>query len=292
MPIAALLAFTVGLGPVAAPTPDPGCAWRATAVALARSATAAAVDGTDARAVAIRDLLQRVGITATAAPTCTGRGTARSPGQLLDLDDWYLTLPTGAQGDPDVVNQPELAAYTDRWFHLDDAGDGVAFTADVGGATTGGSSYPRSELREMAGTEHASWSNTTGTHTLSVRQAVTALPSAKPHVVTAQIHDAQSDVLEVRLEGERLLAEYADGSKDVTIDPAYVLGTPYDLTITATDGHVQVTYDGKQVFDEPIAGSGWYFKTGSYVQSNPDKGDSADAVATVVLYSLKLTHAA
>jgi hypothetical protein len=76
----------------------------------------------------------------------------------------------------------------------------VVFTADAGGVTTKNSTYPRSELREMNGDEMASWSNRTGTHTLSVRQAVTELPKAKPELVTAQIHDAESDVMEVRLE--------------------------------------------------------------------------------------------
>ena len=34
---------------------------------------------------------------------------ARVPGDLIDLTDWYLTLPTGKQGDPDTVENPELA---------------------------------------------------------------------------------------------------------------------------------------------------------------------------------------
>ena len=97
--------------------------------------------------------------------------------------------------------------------------------------TTSGSSYPRTELREMNGAKLAAWSNTQGTHTLTVRQAVTALPAAKPDVVTAQIHDAEDDVMEVRLESGKLIAQYNDGRTDVTLDPRYTLGTavrPHD----------------------------------------------------------------
>jgi hypothetical protein len=39
-----------------------------------------------------------------------------------------------------------------------------------------------------------------------------------------------------------------------------------------------------------VSGSGWYFKSGSYVQSNLDRGDQADAVSEVVIYSLQVTH--
>jgi hypothetical protein len=215
---------------------------------------------------------------------------ARYPGDVLDLSNWYLTLPTGEEGDPDDVYQPALTTYAGSYFRLNDTRDGVVFTANAGGVTTPNSSYPRSELREMSGENKASWSNVRGTHTLCVRQAVTRLPQVKPHVVTAQIHDAEDDVMQVRLEGERLIVGYQDGGSEIVIDPAYRLGTPYDLRIVAADSHVEVYYNGELKADIPESGSGWYFKSGSYVQSNPDQGDQADAVAEVVMYSLQVSH--
>jgi hypothetical protein len=215
---------------------------------------------------------------------------ARNPGELLDLRNWYLTLPTGAEGDPDTVEQPALATYSSAWFGLDAARKGVVFTANAGGATTSGSSYPRSELREMNGTEKAAWSNKSGTHVLEVRQAVLAVPPAKPEVVTAQIHDSSDDVMEVRLEGERLIAQYDDGNEDITIDPAYRLGTPFNLRVVAAGGRVEVFYNGVRKAEIARSGSGWYFKTGSYLQSNTSKGDRPDAVARVVIYSARVTH--
>ena len=187
---------------------------------------------------------------------------------------------------------PKLADFSGNAFHLNDAKDGVVFTANAGGVTTSGSSYPRSELREMDGNSHASWTNTHGTHTLTVRQAVTTLPKAKPEVVTAQIHDANDDVLEIRLEGSTLIAQYNDGKTGVTLDPHYKLGTAYDLTLTAAGGRIRVDYNGAKKLDIAKRGSGWYFKSGSYVQSNTSKGDKASAAAVVVIYGLAVKHSA
>ena len=219
-------------------------------------------------------------------------GNATLPADVLDLTNWYLTLPTGQPGDPDTVEQPELARYNSTWFRLNDARDGVVFTADAGGVTTKNSTYPRSELREMKGQEKASWSNTTGTHILAVREAVTALPQVKPDVVTAQIHDSESDVVEVRLEGTRLIAQYDDGGTDVTLDPGYTLGTAYDLKIVATGGRIEISYNGVQKAVIQQSGSGWYFKAGSYMQSNISKGERPDAAGVVVIYALSVTHSA
>ena len=226
----------------------------------------------------------------TPAPTPAPAGTPEVPGQLLDLSNWKLTLPTGQEGRPEEIVQPALSSFTDDFFRLNDARDGVVFTANAGGVTTSGSSYPRSELREMNGQEQASWSNTAGTHVLRVREAVTQLPAVKPHVVAAQIHDADDDVIEVRVEGRRLLVQYNDGDDDATLDPAYALGTPYDLEIVAADGHIRVSYNGTQKADIVTTGSGWYFKAGSYVQSNLSRGDAPDAQGQVVLYALKVEH--
>jgi Alginate lyase len=216
--------------------------------------------------------------------------TAAAAARILDTSGWYLTLPTGSKGKPDTVEPPDLAGYSSKWFHLTSGKDGVVFTANAGGVTTSGSSYPRSELREMDGSRLAGWSNTQGTHTLTVREAVTTLPSAKPDVVTAQIHDSSDDVMEVRLEGSKLIAQYNDGRTDVTLDSHYELGTPYDLTITASGGRIRVYYNGAKKLDIAKRGSGWYFKAGSYVQSNTSKGDKASTVGVVVIYRVTATH--
>jgi Alginate lyase len=218
------------------------------------------------------------------------QGAANKPGDLLDLENWFLTLPIGPAGDPDSIDQPELLDYRSEWFDLTPDGTGVVFRAPAGGVTTKNSKYPRSELREMNGEEKAAWSNTEGTHTLETRQAITEVPRTKPEVVSAQIHDGGDDVLQIRLEGPTLVAQYDDGREQIVIDPVYRLGTPYDLRIVAADGRITVFYNGQRRAEIERSGSSWYWKIGAYTQSNPERGEDADAEGVVVVYSLSIEH--
>lgn len=217
-------------------------------------------------------------------------GRANVPADLLDLSNWKLTLPTGDEGSPREVLAGALSRFSNEFFKVDDSRNGVVFTAKVGGATTKNSHYPRSELREMQGGENAAWSNPGGTHTLEVREAILAVPKAKPEVVAAQIHDGDDDVLQIRLEGERLTAQADDGKTEQLLDPAYRLGTPYDLKILAEDGRIDVFYNGAKKAELHKSGSGWYFKVGAYVQSSVEKGDAEGTPGSVAVYSLKVSH--
>ena len=217
-------------------------------------------------------------------------GNANLPADLIDLSYWYLTLPTGAPGSPETIENPNLEKFTNEAFKLNNSRDGVVFSARAGGVTTKNSHYPRSELREMNGGAKASWSNTTGSHTLDVCEAITKTPTTKPEVVAAQIHDASDDVMQIRLEGKTLMVQYNDGKTETVIDPNYVLGTPYNVRIVAEGGKVDVLYNGEKKAELPLSGSGWYWKVGAYVQSNTEKGESPDATGEVTVYSLKCVH--
>ena len=218
-------------------------------------------------------------------------GNANLPADVIDLGYWYLTLPTGAEGTPDTIENPNLAKFANEFFKLNSSRDGVVFSARADGVTTKNSSYPRSELREMNGSEKASWSNTSGSHTLDVCEAITKTPSTKPEVVAAQIHDGSDDVMQIRLEGKTLMVQYNDGKTETVIDPNYALGTPYNVRIVAEGGKVDVLYNGQKKAELPLSGSGWYWKVGAYVQSSTDKGESPDATGEVTVYSLRCVHA-
>ena len=138
--------------------------------------------------------------------------------------------------------------FTNEAFSVNGAGDGVVFSAPAGGVTTENSKLPRSELREMNGGEKAAWTNTSGTHTLEVCQAITKVPPAKPEVVAAQIHDGNDDVVQIRLEDKTLIVQYDDGKSEVVIDPDYALGTPYHVRIVAGDRQ------GRGVLQRPAEG--------------------------------------
>ena len=220
--------------------------------------------------------------------------TITVPADVLDLTNWKLTLPVAAEDSDHAaeVEQPLLVTYTSEYFRLTDAADGAVFRATVDGATTGGSQYPRSELREMTGdgAEKAAWSTTSGRHVLSLRAAITHLPVAKPQVVVAQVHDAEDDVLMIRLNGPRQLFVEHDGDNLGDLDADYVLGTPFDAEIVAENGRIAVFYNGVEKVDTAISSSGDYFKAGCYTQSNTSKGDEPDAYGETVIYRLNVTH--
>lgn len=219
---------------------------------------------------------------------------ASTPATVLDLANWKLTLPveTSRSGNPDEIKQPELGWFTQSpHFELNNQKNGVIFRANVEGATTKGSSYPRSELREMtdSGKQLASWSSFSGTHTMFIKQAITHLPVVKSEVVAGQIHDASDDVIMIRLNGKRLFVE---GSRQVIgeLDPTYNLGTTFSVKIVASDGRIKVYYNDVQKVDYVKSGQGYYFKAGCYSLSNLSKGDQAGAYGEVVIYDLQVSH--
>jgi hypothetical protein len=206
-------------------------------------------------------------------------------------------LPIGHPGHPVEIRQPQLGGFPgDAHFHLDPRLGGVVFRAPVGGVTTKNSTYPRSELREMTpgGSREARWSNQAGQHILTLSEAITATPRVKPHVVVAQVHDADDDVVMVRLEGRRLFVE-SDGDEVGLLDPDYRLGSRFTIGIVASPGGVRVFHraDGAtqtQVVHVGKVGGGMYFKVGCYTQSNRSRGDAPAAYGEVVVYALAVRH--
>lgn len=224
------------------------------------------------------------------------------PAGVLDLTNWKLTLPIGKEQDEaDEVEQPKLGKFQDpNFFHVNATRDGVVFRANAGGATTSGSGYPRSELREMTdnGKKEADWSNKSGTHTMTVVEAIAATPEVKPEVAAGQIHGEEDVVAMVRLEKKHLFVE-SDGDEAGDLDNNYQLGTKFKLEMKATPEGVFITYNDTKTVKIDQVGGGNYFKAGCYTQASdhrqedddPDqKYDKPDAYGEVVIYSLKVEH--
>ena len=93
----------------------------------------------------------------------------------------------------------------------------------------------------------------------------------------------------VRLEGQRLFIE-RNKTGDVELDPAYVLGTSFNLRIEAGNGRVKVWYNDVLSMDWETVRTGCYFKAGCYTQSNVEKGDKPDAYGEVVITALAISH--
>ncbi len=218
--------------------------------------------------------------------------SAEVPAGILNLQSWQLTLPIDRDGDdrPDLVDTRKLATFADpKFFHVNDAQSGVVLRAHCGGVTTRNSSYPRCELRELTadGKRLADWSTADAVvHRLSVRLSIEHLPKVKPHVVCVQIHDADDDLMMVRLEREKLFIERND-LPAVMLNRHYALGTSFDVVIEAGRGRVRVFYNADLKMDWNIDAPGCYFKAGCYTQSNISKGDDAEAYAEVVIDRLE-----
>jgi hypothetical protein len=215
------------------------------------------------------------------------------PAKVLDLTNWKVTLPTGSDEKPTEIKQPALATYSnDPYFKVN--GNGVQFRAPVNGVTTSGSSYPRAELREMTdnGTKNAAWSSTSGTHTLTVKEAFTKLPAGKPHVVGAQIHGGDDDVTVFRLEGTSLWITNGDTPHHKLVTSNYVLGTPFEAKFVVSGGKVQAYYNGVLQTTLSKSFSGAYFKAGAYTQANCDKSSpcSASNYGEVHIFDLLVQH--
>src|SRR3989344_477099 len=234
----------------------------------------------------------------TAVPTLLPTPSAQSVqiSHPFDLTNWKLTLPIGESKNPKEMLQPELANYViDPWF-IPVTG-GLRFRAAVNGVTTGGSKYPRSELREMTdnGKNRASWSSKSGKHTMFLDQAITAVPQVKKHVVAGQIHNDDDDVIVIRLDYPVLYVN-VDGDNEYVLDSDYTLGKRFSVKFEVSEGQTRVYYNGsaEPVYTLSKEYSGGYFKAGSYTQSNCSKEESASCnesnFGEVVIYNLAVSH--
>lgn len=224
-----------------------------------------------------------------------------------DLSYWKLTTPidTNDDGKPDEIKQPTLKTLDDTdYFLRSSSPTRITFRARADGVTTSGSSFPRSELREMSQADNrnrAAWSSKCNTHAMTITQAITAQPNrgTDDPVVAGQIHDGgenvggHGDVVMIRLEGTRLFVE-GDGRDFGTLDSSYELNEKFTVVLTANSGGIDVSYTpqvGSTVTINNIRplvnNEQWYFKAGCYTQANASNGDG---YGEVVIYDLDVEH--
>jgi hypothetical protein len=204
------------------------------------------------------------------------------PSQVVDLRTWKIGLPTATE-----ITNPKLEEYSDSTFQVVQA---VQFTVHCGDKAQEGSKYARSELREMnADGSLASWSSTSGTHTMALTQRITHLPVVKPSLVCGQIHNTTDYLILIELTGSALSVRYVDDVAGV-LDANYQLGTQFDMKLVAADGYVDVFYNGVQKVHQAMDRSGCYFKAGCYLQSSTSTGDEATAYGQVEISNLVISH--
>ncbi len=228
-----------------------------------------------------------------------------------DLRYWKLTTPVDANDDgkaDEVKNELprlKLKALDNQDYFDRQSGPSILFRADVDGATTSGSQFPRSELREMTQDgqyNRAAWSSLCGTHRMTVTQAIMEQPdrtNPEDPVVAGQIHDGgvdggHGDVIMIRLEGNRLFVE-GDGKEYGELDASYALKQRFTVVITADRNGIDVNYNNSvsnktatlSDIQPDVNNEQWYFKAGCYTQANASNGTG---YGEVVIYDLDVEH--
>lgn len=231
---------------------------------------------------------------ATATPTPTSSTSATYPADVVGgLSLWHLTLPissSNAQYPADEIKMTSstpLSKYSGTYFKLNSSNDAIVMTALFGGATTSsGTAYARTELRERdASYTAAAWSCKTAVRSMTFTSRVTKSPTAKPEMSMGQIHDGDSDNLEVQYIGPSsangstdtgtIIASFNGGGSKLTLDSAYTIGQKVTVTIyTKGDGVMYVDYKNlstgltktQSAAFGTVVGS-CYFKVGNYHQA-------------------------
>lgn len=208
----------------------------------------------------------------------------QSPGLNFDLNDWKLQTISSSNTFTEISATKLVAGYSSDLFYTDSGDGSVVFKVPSNGGTTGGSTYPRCELRQMGG--GANWTLADDTeHYLYAECKVTNVANAKPQIIIGQIHGSEvnSEMIKLRWTGyeagkcsiqarfennDATQAEYG-----VTLASGLSLGDLISYTITMKSGKITVTVNGNsasQTYTSDYFGTTdrYYFKAGNYFNYN------------------------
>ncbi len=251
-----------------------------------------------------------------AATTVWALDPGQPPGGNFDLTHWKLQLPTDGGAltctnlGVDEVTPAQLeAGFTNAYFYTGSGGE-MVFWCPVNGATTSGTSNPRSELRELINpsTSAANWF-AWGTHILDgqckVLQVSTAPGSAKK-VIIGQIHGYSGAALPTvklqynngTLEGfiKRDATNTANETK-FTFVKNVGLNSNITYQIKVVNGLITITMNGvtnsQNIFvtDPQWQNENMYFKAGDYNQDENCSNPSTNYGARVSFSAVTLFHA-
>jgi hypothetical protein len=230
--------------------------------------------------------------------------TTRYPADVFGKN-WKLTIPfdgPDADSGADEIRQPRLATYAGPSCRVASSDPSSAiFTVNHGAPTTSGSKNPRSELREMrpGGLDEITWDGRRGKHRMEVDLAVNHLTVVRPHVVVAQIHDADDDLTVLRCEGVKGTNRIKVWITRGDVSHAFYVGEikltqRFKFAFDVADGKVRFDFNGRRLPYTVTATAGSYFKTGAYLQSNYSTApsESKNAYAQVRMFTKPtVTHA-
>ncbi|MBD2745189.1 polysaccharide lyase family 7 protein [Microvirga sp. BT688] len=233
-----------------------------------------------------------------------------SPGRNFNLTDWKITLPTDRNGtfSGTAGEVKNLSGYVNANYFYTASDGAMVFKAPVGGATTSGSRYARSELREMKGSERAAWTIAGGGSmkaTLEVDQAPILFNGAKGRVVVGQVHGQDEELVRLYWERDTLyfvndiagatgqetkfaLINKAGSKPDVALNERF----SYSIDVTTDRVKVTVSADGQTYSAMDHINQAWrsdafYFKAGTYLGVNETQGSGYGQTS---FYNLKVSH--
>lgn len=235
-----------------------------------------------------------------------GQQTAANPAQrhrIGQVSGWNrVNLGVGVSGGDHVdVTFPQLTAgfSAPGYYELTPDGLRVRMSAHLDGGTTPGSSYPRTEYRELNldGSSHASWDPDSGTHYVKCIGRIIKLPSVKPELVIAQAHDGSDDTIQLRVEDNDIVVT-VNGSTVHTASNVVNLNQDYFWGLSVTgSGSSSVIRAYWNNTTTPIYTSGsagrsnnWYWKAGCYGQSNDSVESTSHGPFIIEMSRLEIWH--
>jgi hypothetical protein len=237
---------------------------------------------------------------------------AIAPGGNFALNHWSLTVPadtpdgTSTSGEAVTIDASDLKGsrgYQANWFYTD-ADGAMTFWTPVDGATTGGSSHPRSELREqlVSGLDSHNW-NGSGTSILDAQLKIISVPS-DGIVIVGQVHGY--GVAPLVLVYYRYDPAAQSGALIAKFQTYPVQGPPYQVHTLASGIKLGRTFRYRIRVAQNVASASYNdgtpatmamdpswnretlcFKAGAYLHM---AGGSADEGAEVRFYRLAASH--
>lgn len=225
-----------------------------------------------------------------------------TPGECLKIGangaTNHFKLQTAYTGGGSIVEESQSqigAGFTHSpEFKLNTARTAVVHRVNLNAPTTGGSSNPRTELREMGldGTTQMSFNGTSGDHLIFGVVKINHVPANKRSVCVMQLHNGSSDSVQIltrKIGGVLKLCYRINGTDDdAWTFGDYTLGTEVAISIQVTNGVGKLWYAvGSQLPASPTVtcgtggvpsltsiSSGCYFKAGCYPQDTTDESSS------------------
>jgi hypothetical protein len=245
--------------------------------------------------------------------------TQPSPASVLDIGpnagQNHFLLQTSFPGDAAFTARTEaelVAGYTvNPEFVTTPSGTSVQMMVNVAAPTTEGSSFPRSELRELNtdNVTNMAFDPSVGVHYLRGRTKITNLTLVKPTLVVCQAHNASSDIiacctqLNSGLGVPQLLLRINGSASNIPKPSAlYTPGDSFDWQIYFNAGYWAFYYQdmGTPFYDsvahaanvsrsDPIVYTGsadCYFKCGCYSNTNTstESGDATQYMQAELRY--------